>query len=115
MSALAVQDENVKLLLAEERIAKAESDFDEDADWKSQLQREKSGILSNTLGNLLLILNNDETLTGIRHNRLANQIYGDELPWERPHKPWRDVDTAQLVAFVDKRYGTFSARNYHTS
>ena len=112
MSALAVQDENVKLLLAEERIAKAESDFDEDADWKSQLQREKSGILSNTLGNLLLILNNDETLTGIRHNRLANQIYGDELPWERPHKPWRDVDTAQLVAFVDKRYGTFSARNY---
>ncbi|MGI6788398.1 MAG: hypothetical protein ACOX4X_02695 [Aminobacterium colombiense] len=89
MSALAVQDENVKLLLAEERIAKAESDFDEDADWKSQLQREKSGILSNTLGNLLLILNNDETLTGIRHNRLANQIYGDELPWERPHKPWR--------------------------
>ena len=112
MSEFAVQDENVKLLLAEERIAKAENDFDEDTDWKSQLQREKSGILSNTLGNLLLILNNDETLTGIRHNRLANQIYGEELPWERPHKPWRDVDTAQLVAFIDKRYGTFSARNY---
>jgi predicted P-loop ATPase len=112
MSEFAVQDEKVKLLLAEERIAKAENDFDEDTDWKSQLQREKSGILSNTLGNLLLILNNDETLTGIRYNRLANQIYGDELPWERPHKPWRDVDTAQLVAFIDKRYGTFSARNY---
>jgi len=112
MSEFAVQDENVKLLLAEERIAKAESDFDDDTDWKSQLQREKSGILSNTLGNLLLILNNDDTLTGIRHNRLANQIYGEELPWERPHKPWRDVDTAQLVAFIDKRYGVFSARNY---
>lgn len=112
MSELAINDENVKLLLAEERIAKANADFDDESDWKAQLQREKSGILSNTLGNLLLILNNDDTLTGIRHNQLANQIYGEELPWERPHKPWRDADTAQLVAFIDKRYGTFSARNY---
>jgi predicted P-loop ATPase len=112
MSELAINDENVKLLLAEERITKAETDFGEDTDWKSQLQREKSGILANTLGNLLLILNNDETLTGIRHNRLANQIYGEELPWVSPHAPWREADTAQLVAYVDKRYGTFSARNY---
>ena len=34
------------------------------------------------------------------------------MPWERPHKPWRDADTAQLVAYIEKRYGTFSARNY---
>jgi len=25
---------------------------------------------------------------------------------------WRDADTAQLVAYIDKAYGTFSARNY---
>jgi len=112
MSEFAVKDEKVKLLLAEERIAAAEKDFDRSGDWKSLLAREKSGVLSNTLGNLLLILNNDEDFAGIRHNRLANQIYGDKLPWERPHPPWRDADTAQLVACIDKRYGAFSARNY---
>jgi len=112
MSEFAVKDEKVKLLLAEERIAAAEKDFDPEGDWKSLFQREKSGVLSNTLSNLLLILDNDEDFAGIRHNRLANQIYGDNLPWWRPHLPWRDADTAQLVACIDKRYGTFSARNY---
>jgi len=112
MSELAVTDEKVKQLLAEERIAMAETEFGDDTDWKSQLQREKSGILANTLGNLLLILNCDEPLGSIQYNMLANQIYGGDLPWERPHAPWRDADTAQLVAYVDKRYGTFSAQNY---
>lgn len=111
MSEFAVADEKVKLLIAEERLNAAEQDFDGD-DWMAALDREKSGVLKNTLGNLLLILNNDETISGIRYNKLANQIYGENLPWERPHPPWRDADTAQLVAYIDKRYGTFSARNY---
>ncbi|MFS2315900.1 virulence-associated E family protein [Dehalococcoides mccartyi] len=112
MSEFALKDEKVNTLIAEERIAAAETEFAESEDWMSRLQREKSGILCNTLGNLLLILNNDDAISGIRHNKLANQIYGENLPWERPHPPWRDADTAQLVAYVDKRYGTFSARNY---
>ncbi|MPL61740.1 hypothetical protein SDC9_07327 [bioreactor metagenome] len=112
MSELALKDEKVNTLIAEERIAAAETEFAESEDWMSRLQREKSGILCNTLGNLLLILNNDDALSGIRHNKLANQVYGENLPWERPYPPWRDADTAQLVAYVDKRYGTFSARNY---
>ena len=117
MSEFALKDEKVNTLIAEERIAAAESEFTGD-DWMSRLQREKSGILANTLGNLLLILNHDEALEGIRYNKLANQIFGECLPWEGPHlpqglpAPWRDADTAQLVAYVDKRYGAFSARNY---
>ena len=112
MSEFALKDEKVNTLIAEERIAAAETEFTESEDWMSRLQREKSGILCNTLGNLLLIMNNDDAISGIRHNKLANQIYGENLPWDRPHPPWRDADTAQLVAYVDKRYGTFSARNY---
>lgn len=112
MSEFALKDEKVNTLIAEERIAAAETEFAEGEDWMSRLQREKSGILCNTLGNLLLILNNDNAISGIRHNKLANQIYGENLPWDRPHPPWRDADTAQLVAYIDKRYGTFSARNY---
>ena len=112
MAEFAVGDDKVKLLMVDEKIAKAERDFTPEADWKSRLQREKSGALTNSLGNLLLILNNDEAIRGIRYNRLANQIYGENLPWDRPNEPWRDADTAQLVAYVDKRYGAFSARNY---
>jgi hypothetical protein len=111
MSEFAVADEKVKLLIAEERIDAAEQDFSGDG-WMAALERDKSGALKNTLGNLLLILNNDEDIAGIRYNRLANQIYGDGLPWERPHPPWRDADTAQLVAYIDKHYGAFTARNY---
>ncbi len=112
MCGFAVEDEKVRVLMAEERIAVAEEDFPQGENWAAALEREKSGVLKNTLGNLLLILNRDEHLAGIRYNRLANQIYGENLPWERPHEPWRDADTAQLVAYIDKRYGIFSARNY---
>lgn len=79
-----------------------------DTDWEKKLEYEpRSTVLKNSLGNLLLILKNDPKLQGIRYNRLANQIYGDDaLPWERPYQPWRDADMAQLVAYVDKTYGT---------
>jgi len=115
MTELAVNDERVKLLLAEERRAQASAEFAvEDADWEKKLEYEpRSTILKNSLGNLLLILKNDPKLQGIRYNRLANQIYGDDaLPWERPYQAWRDADMAQLVAYVDKTYGTFSSRNF---
>lgn len=115
MTELAVNDERVKLLLAEERRAQASAEFaEEDTDWEKNLEYEpRSTVLKNSLGNLLLILKNDPKLQGIRYNRLANQIYGDDaLPWERPYQAWRDADMAQLVAYVDKTYGTFSSRNY---
>jgi len=115
MTELAVKDERVKLLLAEERRAQASVDFaEENTDWEKNLEYEpRSTVLKNSLGNLLLIMKNDPKLQGIRYNRLANQIYGDDaLPWERPYQSWRDADMAQLVAYVDKTYGTFSSRNY---
>lgn len=115
MTELAVNDERVKLLLAEERRARASAEFAaEDTDWEKNLEYEpRSTVLKNSLGNLLLILKNDPKLQGIRYNRLANQIYGDDnLPWERPYRSWRDADMAQLVAYVDKTYGTFSSRNF---
>jgi len=112
MAEFAVQDGKVKLLIAEERKNSSENDFNSD-DWGKQLEYEpKSTILKNSLGNLLLILKNDENLQDIRYNCLTKQIYGGKLPWDRPHLAWRDIDTAQLVAYVDKIYGVFSARNY---
>ena len=112
MSELAVKDDTVSAILLSERRQRATGDFMGGDDWAKGLTRDKRGELENTLGNLLLILTGDEALAGIRHNKLAGQIYGENLPWERPHSAWRDADTAQLVAYVDAHYGEFTARNY---
>jgi putative DNA primase/helicase len=112
MSELAVKDDTVGALLLDEHHRNATADFAEGEDWTKGLTRNKGGEVENTLGNLLLILTYDEALCGIRFNRLANQTYGEGLPWERAYPAWRDADTAQLVAYVDSHYGEFTARNY---
>jgi hypothetical protein len=112
MCGFASNDENVRRLIAEERLAEARQEFDKDDDWKKRLEYEaRSTILKNKATNLILILMHDPVFEGIRFNLLANQIYGDNLPWDRPYQAWRDADTAQLVAYIEKAYGTFSARN----
>ncbi len=35
-----------------------------------------------------------------------------EVPWPHPAKFWRDADDAQLISYIDRQYGAFSARNY---
>ena len=115
MCEFAVNDENVKMTIAGERMEKAEKEFSgENGDWLKQLEYEKrSTVVKNTLRNLLLILNNDEKLKGIVFNQLSDgmEIKG-EVPWEHPSRFWRDADDAQLISYVDLTYGTFSARNY---
>ena len=112
MCDFALKDEAVAALLLEERRQSASEDFMPGENWASRLTRTKAGGVENTLGNLLLIMKNDEALSQIRYNRLANQIYAENLPWAHNHPAWRDADTAQLVAYVDTNYGEFSARNY---
>ena len=115
MCDFAVNDENVKMTIAGERMEKAEKEFSgENEDWQKELEYEKrSTVVKNTLRNLLVILNNDEKLKGIVFNQLSDgmEIKG-EVPWEHPSRFWRDADDAQLISYVDLTYGTFSARNY---
>ena len=115
MCDFAVNDENVKMTIAGERMEIAEKEFSgENEDWLKQLEYEKrSTVVKNTLRNLLLILNNDEKLKGIVFNQLSDgmEIKG-AVPWEHPGRFWRDADDAQLISYVDLTYGTFSARNY---
>lgn len=81
--------------------------------WENEIQRGKKGDILNTLHNLTLIMQNDENLKGIVFNQLADgmEIEGD-VPWKHPARFWRDADDAQLICYVDEKYGTFSARNY---
>lgn len=113
MSEMALQDGNVKALLAKERMAQAADDFAVSADWQKNLTYDKAGNLQNTLRNLTLILQNDEMLKAIVFNQ---QLDGMEIkgtvPWKHPSKYWRDADDAQLVSYIDTHYGTFSQRNF---
>lgn len=112
MNELTLQDEAVSARLLEEHRLRATAEFARDEDWTKKLTRDRQGRLENTLGNLILIFTCDEALSGIRYNRLANQIYAEHLPWARLTPAWRDADTAQLVSYIDANYGEFSARNY---
>jgi predicted P-loop ATPase len=115
MCDLAVQDDEVKLRLADERLSTAEEDFSDD-DWKRRLTYQpRTGILENTVSNLNLILANDPDFRNFAFNELANRIQvTGPLPWERPEGNlfWRDADTAQLKSVIDARYLPFSTRNH---
>ena len=116
MCEFAMQQDEVKLLAADERMADAETDFSgsEDTDWQKRFQYEpRSTVLKNNLHNITLILQNDPQLQNIVFNQQLDgmEIKGD-VPWKHPSKYWRDADDAQLISYVDSHYGTFSARNY---
>ena len=60
-----------------------------------------------------MILKNDPNLKGIVYNQLSDSIEViGELPWHHPYKYWRDADDAQLINYLDEKYGTFTQRNY---
>ena len=117
MCEFAMQDDAVKLLAMEEKLAQAETDFAvTDTDWMTRLHYQpRTGILENSVYNLNLILNNDPDFANFAFNELANRIQiTGPLPWERPEGNmfWRDADTAQLKSIIDIRYLPFSSRNH---
>ena len=116
MAEFASSDDQVKLNIFAERQQEASAEFDEeDPDaWKTQLTyQKKTAQIENTLHNLKLIMENDESMKQIVFNQLADGMeIRDSVPWKHPSKFWRDADDAQLICYVDEKYGTFSQRNY---
>ncbi len=106
MCDFAMQQEDVKLLAANERLAKAEADFADagDDDWKKRLKYQpRTSLLENSVYNLNLILANDPDFRNFAFNDMANRIQvTGPLPWERPkgNQFWRDADTAQLKSII---------------
>lgn len=117
MCELAMEDDEVKRLVMEEKLKQAEEDFNDTAsDWMTKLKYQpRTGQLENSVYNLNLILNNDPDFKHFAFNELANRIeITGPLPWERPkgNKFWREADTAQLKSVIDIRYLPFSSRNH---
>jgi predicted P-loop ATPase len=114
MQELATADEGVRRELAQERQVQVNSEFHVEADdWQTLLEIDKKGTVLNTLKNLILILEHDHQLQHIVFNQLGDsmEIKGP-VPWVNVHKWWRDADDAQLISYIDRSYGTFTARNY---
>ncbi len=116
MCDFAMQQDEVRIAAANERLAEAESDFADtgDDDWKKKLRYvSKGAVLENSLYNIKLILQNDPNLKNIVFNQLADSLeIKGEVPWQHPARFWRDADDAQLICYVDDHYGSFSQRNY---
>ena len=113
MQELASQDRNVKLLMARERQQSVADDFgdveipeDYSDDWKADLEYSKSGKLQCTIGNIILILENDPALRGhIVHDEFSgfDAVVGG-LPWNRHAKQWTDKDDANLRVWLERNY-----------
>lgn len=106
---------DVKIELAKERES-AEEDFAEGEDWRTGLTYQpRSSVLENSVSNLLLILQNDPDYSGFAFNQMAGRVeVTGAVPWDRPDSNsfWRDADTAQLKASLDRKYIAFSTRNH---
>lgn len=108
MSEFAVGDDQVKLLLAEERRAAARAEFEE-SDWQTALELDKQGRIRDTLDNIVLILRHDEGLQNVAFNCHRDGIDANGgLPWEQIKSGWNDSDYAALKVYLSRNYGVYS-------
>jgi predicted P-loop ATPase len=80
-------------------------------EWERGLQRDKKGVLYNTLHNVKHILLHDPKLQSLRVNRITGNIEVAELPWRSVTAGtnfWRNADTAQLICYLEAVYRYFS-------
>ena len=114
MTEFASQDRNVKLILSRDKQQAAADDFadvelpeDYNDEWKGDLEYSKSGKLQCTIGNIILILENDPALRGhIVHDLFTgfDGVVGG-LPWNKKATQWTDSDDANLRVWLEKNYG----------
>lgn len=83
-------------------------------DWESKfIRNDKTKAIANCTNNLILILENDPLLRNIVYNELANDIeIVGEIAWPVKSRFWRDADDAQLICYINDKYGNFTKENY---
>ena len=113
MCELALKDEQVREVLAEERAAQAQRDFTEVENWQAQLELERSGTIKDTLSNISMILRNDPQLQSIVFNQFKSMldVVGD-LPWQQVKPGWSDTDLACAKLYFERVYGLWSPTKF---
>lgn len=114
MSEFASNDDEVKLTIGSEKWAEIDEDFEFeemeaeiDLSWMKELETDKRGNYTNTINNILVILENDPRLKSkIGYNEFSNRalILG-RLPWnDEVGNDWTDSDDAGLRLYLEKYY-----------
>lgn len=109
MSEFAVSEDRVKVELAREREAVAQTEFLEPEDWQTTLELDRQGRVKDSLDNLVLAIRNDEKLESIAFNLHRDGIdAGKGLPWRQIKPGWNDSDFASLKVYLNKGYGVYA-------
>lgn len=112
MSRFALEDDRVKAVFAEDRMAQASADFD-DQDWQSRLELDKAGNVKDTMSNICLILRYDTGLQGIVYNQFKNMLdVTGSLPWPQVKPGWSDTDLACAKLYFERTYGIWSPTKF---
>lgn len=120
MAQMAMEDDRVRIQLANDRLSAAQADFGdtlpeeaENADaWKAKLRLTEKGALQQSIENVVVLLENDPRLKGsIALNEMDhNIVLRRSVPWRSIGTPgqWMDVDDAALRYYLEKCYGISS-------
>lgn len=112
MCDLALRDEKVRAVFAEERMAQASAEF-EDADWQNRLDIDRSGNIRDSLSNISTILRCDPALQSIVFNQFKGMIdVTGPLPWPQVKPGWSDTDLACAKLYFEKTYGLWSPTKF---
>lgn len=112
MSRFALEDDRVKAVFAENRMAQASADFD-DQDWQNRLELDKAGNVKDTMSNICLILRYDTGLQGIVYNQFKNMLdVTGSLPWPQVKPGWSDTDLACAKLYFERTYGIWSPTKF---
>ncbi|WP_196479847.1 virulence-associated E family protein [Clostridium tyrobutyricum] len=112
------KDEKVKVTLGEERLNAVKEDFtlindlrDVDTEWLKLFEVDKRGFYKSTIGNIVLILENDPYLKEkIALNEFSHRtVIKEDLPWHKlknieEGETWKDSDDAALRYYIEKVY-----------
>lgn len=117
MCNFAVADQQVTLVLNQDRYEQAASDFadiiaDEDDDWLSKLTLGPNGTPEKTIRNILVVLENDSELKGkIAFDEFSNRgLVLGPLPWDArsERRDWCDNDDRGLRNYIESTQGITS-------
>ena len=112
MCDLALRDEKVRAVFAEERMAQASAEF-EDADWQNSLDIDRNGAIRDSLSNICTILRCDPALQSVVFNQFKGMIdVTGPLPWPQVKPGWSDTDLACAKLYFEKTYGLWSPTKF---
>ena len=112
MQEFALEDERVKLTLANDRQQQAEAEFAVE-NWQTKLELDKQGRVKDTLTNIAHIIRFDPQLQAIVYNEFKSMLdVVGALPWKQVRPGWGDADLACAKLYFEKLYGIWSPTKF---